>query len=65
LDGVEVFYPTHSEEQTRLLHAACTERGLLITGSSDFHAPDHERFGRFLSYETHGLEPALGPIGGD
>jgi 3',5'-nucleoside bisphosphate phosphatase len=63
LDGVEVFYPTHDEEQTRLLHAATAGRGLLITGSSDFHAPDHDRFGRFLAFETYGLEPRLGPIG--
>jgi predicted metal-dependent phosphoesterase TrpH len=63
LDGVEVFYPTHDERQTRLLHEHCTANGLLITGSSDFHAPDHDHFPGFLRYETFGLEPDLGPIG--
>lgn len=63
LDGVEVFYPTHSAEQTKLLHDTCTERGLLITGSSDFHGPEHDRFSRFGAFERHGLEPNLGPIG--
>ncbi len=63
LDGVEVFYPTHDEAQTRLLHGHCTAAGLLTTGSSDFHAPDHDRFDGFLKYELHGLEPDLGPIG--
>jgi predicted metal-dependent phosphoesterase TrpH len=62
LDGVEVFYVTHSEEQTRLLHAAAIQRGLLITGSTDFHGPEHERFNRFRGFETYGLEPELGPI---
>ena len=27
LDGVEVFYPTHDERQTRLLHETCTASG--------------------------------------
>jgi len=63
LDGVEVFYPSFTEAQTRALHAAATARGLLITGSSDFHGPEHDRFNRFLSFETHGLSSALGLIG--
>jgi predicted metal-dependent phosphoesterase TrpH len=63
LDGVEAFYVTHSEAQTRLLHAAATQRGLLTTGSTDFHGPEHERFDRFLGFERYGLRPNLGPIG--
>ena len=63
LDGVEVFYPSHDEEQTRTLYAAVSERGLLATGSADFHGPQHETFSRFGSFELYGLEPRLGPIG--
>jgi hypothetical protein len=63
LDGVEVFYATHDEAQTRTLHEAATARGLLATGSADFHGPGHERFDRFGAFELFGLEPALGPIG--
>ena len=63
LDGVEVFYPTHAAEQVRLLHDRCRAKGLLITGSSDFHAPGHDRFSHFRAFELHGLEPELGPIG--
>jgi predicted metal-dependent phosphoesterase TrpH len=63
LDGVEVFYPTHDERQTQLLHDICTELDLLITGSADFHGPEHDRFARFGAFELHGLEPRLGPIG--
>jgi predicted metal-dependent phosphoesterase TrpH len=62
LDGVEAFYATHTAEQTRLLHAAATERGLLATGSTDFHGPAHERFDHFRGFSLHGLEPMLGPI---
>ena len=62
IDGVECFYVTHTEAQVRTLHAACLERGLLITGSADFHGPEHERFGRFRAFSLYGLEPDLGPI---
>jgi predicted metal-dependent phosphoesterase TrpH len=62
LDGVEAFYVTHTERQTRLVAAHCDERGLMTTGSADFHGPDHPRFNRFLNFELHGLEPNLGRI---
>jgi predicted metal-dependent phosphoesterase TrpH len=62
LDGVEAFYPTHSAEQTRLLHGFAVEHGLLATGSTDFHGPGHERFDRFRGFSLYGLEPILGPI---
>ena len=63
LDGVEVFYVTHDEPQTRLLHEAAVLRGLLRTGSSDFHGPRHPLFARFRAFELHGLLPNLGPLG--
>ena len=62
LDGVEAFYVTHDEQQTRLVAEHCTRRGLLTTGSADFHGPDHPRFNAFRAFHTHGLEPDLGPI---
>ena len=62
LDGVEVFYPPHTKEQTLLL-ARCTEElGLLSTGSSDYHGPEHRLFSGFLAFDLHGCEPNLGPI---
>jgi predicted metal-dependent phosphoesterase TrpH len=64
LDGVEVFYPTHDAEQTRALHEAARARGLLATGSSDFHGPEHDRFDRFGAFSLYGLEPLLGPLSG-
>ena len=62
LDGVEAFYPTHGEPQTRLLCAAAERLDLLTTGSADFHGPQHIRFSRFRAFELYGLEPRLGPI---
>ena len=62
LDGVEVFYASHTREQTLLLADRCRELGLLATGSSDYHGPDHRLFSRFRTFELHGREPNLGPI---
>jgi predicted metal-dependent phosphoesterase TrpH len=63
VDGVEAFYVTHTSEQTRFVADACAERGLLTTGSSDFHGPEHKIFSRFRAFELFGREPNLGPIG--
>lgn len=62
IDGVECYYVTFDARQTRLLDGICRERGLLRTGSSDFHGPEHERFHRFRAFSLHGCEPDLGPI---
>lgn len=40
LDGLEVFYPAHSDEQTAFLHAQAQQHNLLISGGSDSHHPD-------------------------
>ncbi len=64
LDGVEAFYTTHDETQTRLLAKRAAELGILTTGSSDFHGPEHGTFPRFRAFETFGLEPDLGPLAG-
>jgi 3',5'-nucleoside bisphosphate phosphatase len=62
LDGVEAFYITHTREETAIAHAACTARGLLTTGSADFHGPDHPRFHAFRAFALHGLAPDLGRL---
>jgi 3',5'-nucleoside bisphosphate phosphatase len=64
LDGVESFYVAHTREQTELLVDYCAKLGLLSTGSSDFHGPQHQTFSRFRAFETYGLAPVLGPIAG-
>jgi predicted metal-dependent phosphoesterase TrpH len=62
LAGVEVFYATHTREQTLLLAEHCARRGLLSTGSSDFHGPQHRLFNRFRAFDTFGAVPVLGPL---
>ncbi len=62
LDGVECFYTTHTREQAELVADRCEELGLLATGSSDFHGPEHRLFSRFRAFSTWGREPVLGPI---
>jgi 3',5'-nucleoside bisphosphate phosphatase len=64
VDGIEAFYVTHTEPQTRLLAARCDELGLLSTGSADYHGPDNRLFSRFMAFETYGLQPNLGSIAG-
>ncbi len=62
LDGVEVFYPPHTAEQTRLLAERCAALGLQTTGSSDFHGPEHRLFSRFRAHELYGVTPRLDQI---
>jgi predicted metal-dependent phosphoesterase TrpH len=62
LDGVECFYVTHTEAQTRLVAGHCEQHGLLTTGSADFHGPEHQLFNRFRAFSTYDLTPRLGPI---
>ena len=37
LDGLEVFYPEHTPEQTAIFRSLCRTRDLLQSGGSDFH----------------------------
>ncbi len=62
MDGVEAFYITHDERQTRLVAERCSELGLLTTGSADFHGPEHPRFHAFRAFSTYDLDPRLGSI---
>ena len=39
LDGLEVYYPSHSPAQTTFYHEQAQLHGLLITGGSDSHHP--------------------------
>ncbi|HEY6763112.1 MAG TPA: PHP domain-containing protein [Baekduia sp.] len=62
LDGVEAFYITHTREETEVAARACAERGLITTGSADFHGPDHPRFNRFRAFDLYGLQPDFGNL---
>ncbi len=39
LMGVEVYHPSHSPSQSRILEELCDQYGLLKTGGSDYHGP--------------------------
>jgi 3',5'-nucleoside bisphosphate phosphatase len=62
IDGVEAFYITHDEPQTKLLTDRAAALGLLTTGSADFHGPENKQFHSFMAFETYGIDPNLGPI---
>jgi predicted metal-dependent phosphoesterase TrpH len=62
IDGVECFYVSHTAEQTTLLAERCAELGLLSTGSSDFHGPEHPLMSGFRAFRTYGMTPRLGPL---
>ncbi|HEV7615906.1 MAG TPA: PHP domain-containing protein [Solirubrobacterales bacterium] len=59
-DGVETYYPPHTQEQTEHLLRLCEELGLVPTASSDYHGPTHKTFAKFGAYDTYGLgEPQI------
>jgi hypothetical protein len=61
-EGVETFYPSHTEEQTKHLLSLCQELDLIPTASSDYHGPTHKTFAKFGAYDTYGLaEPQVPP----
>jgi predicted metal-dependent phosphoesterase TrpH len=43
LMGIEVFHSEHSLMVQRYYRRLCRKHGLLMTGGSDFHSPDHNR----------------------
>ncbi len=59
-DGIETYYPPHTEQQTAHLLGLCEELELVATASSDYHGPTHKTFAKFGDYETYGLgEPQV------
>lgn len=37
IEGIEVFHPSHMQEEERIFFKLCQQRRLLVTGGSDFH----------------------------
>lgn len=52
LDGVEVWSPFNSEEQTEMLASLCKKKKLLLTGGSNFHGTYGEKTVTLGSYST-------------
>ncbi|MFA5927280.1 MAG: PHP domain-containing protein [Patescibacteria group bacterium] len=64
IDGVEVFYTSHSEGLTLNLHAQAQKLGLIETAGSDFHSPDEIALGVLGAWNDYGLEPDFSPVTG-
>jgi len=45
LDGLEIYYPTHSRKVQKKLHALADQYNLLATGGSDFHGNNRRNNG--------------------
>jgi predicted metal-dependent phosphoesterase TrpH len=59
LDGIEVFYPEHSEGQTKLYRTLAKKHGLLLTGGSDFHGFNRDAVGIGEGYGDRALSHNL------
>lgn len=60
LDGIEVFYPTHTEAQRSLYHDLAQRNGLLVTGGSDSHHP-HQPLACWPSRECQAFLDRIAP----
>jgi 3',5'-nucleoside bisphosphate phosphatase len=40
IDGIEAYYPAHSDEQIDMFLAYAAEHNLLVSAGSDSHGPD-------------------------
>ena len=53
LDGLELYYPTHTRKMKKKLRAIATQHKLLVTGGSDFHGqtrPTHRLAGTHQNF---------------
>lgn len=53
LDGLELYYPTHTRKMTKKLKALAVELNLLVTGGSDYHGatrPTHRLAGSGIGF---------------
>ena len=55
LKGIEVFYPSHSEEQTKLFSNYAQERGLVLCGGSDWHGKSELQHSRIGAYTPNNM----------
>lgn len=60
LDGIEVYYPTHSAAQVAAYEALAARHGLLIGAGSDSHAPNTRQP---VPYPAHCIAPLLRRLG--
>ena len=61
LDGIEAFYPAHTNAGTREFLAMAKTHGLLVTAGTDYHGPGTGR-GEMFGFEF--LDEFFGPLKG-
>lgn len=59
VDGLEVFYPKHSPEQTAMFCEYAARHGLLVSAGSDSHGPDKPP----VQYPAEAVRPLLERLG--
>ena len=59
LDGIEVFYPTHSTQQTAHYRAKAAHYGLVMSAGSDFHDPQRNARGVGVDVDPADIQPFL------
>ena len=59
LDGIEVFYPTHSTQQRATFRARAARFGLVMTAGSDFHDPGYNANGVGVDVDPDDVKPFL------
>jgi hypothetical protein len=60
LDGIEVYYPTHSSAQVAAYEALAARHSLFISAGSDSHAPNTRQP---IPYPAHRIAPLLRRLG--
>lgn len=60
LDGIEVYYPTHSAAQVAAYEALVARHSLLVSAGSDSHAPNTRQP---IPYPAHRIAPLLRRLG--
>lgn len=61
INGIEVFHPSHSISDINFLFKTANEKGLLITGGSDYHggnSKDEVNFGKYYLHQNN-ITPIL------
>jgi len=59
IDGLEVYHPKHSPEQTQMYLKYAQENHLLISAGSDSHKPEKPPI-KYMAIQCHDLLKSLG-----
>lgn len=63
LDGLEVFYPLHDDEDVAFFRGVARRHGLVMTAGSDFHDIRYHRHGVGMDVDDDAIAPFLERVG--